>query len=56
MNQGGAPDSLFAMKRYQGRRTIDGIMVTVDGNPLDTRYDLEQFTDCLLYTSDAADE
>ena len=33
------------MKHYQGRRTIDGIMVTVDGEPLDTRYDLEQFTD-----------
>ena len=33
------------MKCYQGRRTIDGIMVTVDGKPLDTRYDLEQFTD-----------
>lgn len=32
------------MKHYQGRRTIDGIMVTVDGEPLDTRYDLEQFT------------
>ena len=39
------PDSLFTMKCYQGRRTIDGIMVTVDGNPLDTRYDLERFTD-----------
>ena len=33
------------MKHYQGRRTIDGIIVTVDGEPLDTRYDLEQFTD-----------
>ena len=33
------------MKHYQGRRTIDGIMVTVDGEPLDARYDLEQFTD-----------
>ena len=33
------------MKYYQGCRTIDGIMVTVDGKPLDTRYDLEQFTD-----------
>ena len=33
------------MKCYQGRRTIDGIMVTVDGKPLDKRYDLERFTD-----------
>ena len=33
------------MKHYQGRRTIDGIMVTVDSEPLDARYDLEQFTD-----------
>ena len=39
------PNSLFTMKCYQGRRTIDGIMVSVDGKPLDTRYDLEQFTD-----------
>ena len=45
MNQVAVPDYLFAMKYYQGRRTIDGIMVTVDGKPLDTRYDLEQFTD-----------
>ena len=33
------------MKHYQGCRTIDSIMVTVDGEPLDARYDLEQFTD-----------
>ena len=33
------------MKCYQGRRTIDGVIVTVDGNPLDTRYDLGRFTD-----------
>lgn len=33
------------MKVYEGRRTIDGITVTVDGAPLDARYDLEQFTE-----------
>ena len=29
---------------YRGDRTIDGIMVTVDGKPLDERYDIHQFT------------
>ena len=29
---------------YRGDRTIDGIMVTVDGEPLDERYDIHQFT------------
>ncbi len=29
---------------YRGDRTIDGIMVTVDGEPLDERYDICQFT------------
>ncbi len=33
------------MKTYQGSRTIDGISVTVDGQPLDARYDLQRFTD-----------
>jgi hypothetical protein len=27
------------MKRYIGDRTIDGIAVTVDGQPLSTHYD-----------------
>ena len=31
-------------KVYRGDRTIDGIMVTVDGEPLDERYDIHQFT------------
>jgi hypothetical protein len=35
-----APD----MKTYEGRRTIDGLVVTVDGKPLDERYDVKQFT------------
>ena len=33
------------MKRYTGDRTIDGIDVRVDGQPLDPRYDIKQFTD-----------
>ena len=32
------------MKYYEGRRTIDGIRVTVDGAALDPRYDLAVFT------------
>ena len=28
------------MKRYHGDRTIDGIVATVDGAPLDPRFDL----------------
>lgn len=30
---------------YRGDRTIDGIEVTVDGAPLNERYDIKQFTD-----------
>ncbi len=32
------------MKTYTGSRTIDGIRVLVDGEPLDERYELEKFT------------
>ena len=32
-------------KTYAGDRTIDGIQVSVDGRPLDPRYDLRRFTD-----------
>ena len=32
------------MKIYSGDRTIDGIVVTVDGEPLDQRTDLARFT------------
>lgn len=28
------------MKHYSGNRTIDGIVVTVDGAPLDKRFDI----------------
>ena len=32
------------MKTYAGDRTIDGIVVTVDGQPLNQRLDLREFT------------
>jgi Family of unknown function (DUF6166) len=32
------------MKIYEGRRTIDGIVVTVDGAPLPEHYQVKQFT------------
>jgi hypothetical protein len=32
------------MKTYQGKRTIDGLVVTVDGTRLDERYDVKRFT------------
>ncbi len=32
------------MKTYEGKRTIDGLVVTVDGRKLDERYDVKQFT------------
>ncbi|HUU71451.1 MAG TPA: DUF6166 domain-containing protein [Burkholderiales bacterium] len=31
------------MKQYSGKRTIDGIVVTVDGAPLDERFDIKVF-------------
>ena len=31
-------------KTYNGTRTIDGIVVTVDGQPLPERYDIEAFS------------
>jgi Family of unknown function (DUF6166) len=31
------------MKLYSGKRTIDGIVVTVDGAPLDERFDIRIF-------------
>lgn len=33
------------MKRYNGKRTIDGIVVTVDGTPLNERFDIRVFDD-----------
>src|SRR3569832_955811 len=32
------------MKTYAGRRTIDGLVVTVDGTPLPEHYEVERFT------------
>jgi hypothetical protein len=32
------------MRTYEGKRTIDGLVVTVDGKPLDPRYDVKRFT------------
>lgn len=32
------------MKTYAGDRTIDGILVTVDGYPLDQRLDLRRYS------------
>lgn len=45
------------MKIYRGARTIDGIEVTVDGSPLDPRYDLARHTNAGFewgYEGDAA--
>ena len=33
------------MKTYSGSRTIDGIKVYVDGQPLDERFDIKRFSD-----------
>src|SRR4249920_3318339 len=33
-----------AMKTYEGKRTIDGLVVTVDGKPLDEHYGVKRFT------------
>src|SRR6202034_1928694 len=33
-----------AMKTYQGKRTIDGLVVTVDGKPLPEHYEVKRFT------------
>ena len=32
------------MKMYEGKRTIDGLIVNVDGKRLDERYDVKRFT------------
>ena len=32
------------MTRYEGRRTIDGLVVTADGKPLDAHYEVKRFT------------
>jgi len=32
------------VKTYEGKRTIDGLVVTVDGKPLPEHYEVKQFT------------
>ena len=32
------------MKTYEGKRTIDGLVVTADGRPLDEGYGVKRFT------------
>ena len=32
------------MKVYEGKRTIDGLVVTVDGRPLPEHYEVKRFT------------
>jgi len=32
------------MKVYEGKRTIDGLVVTVDGRPLGEHYEVKRFT------------
>ena len=32
------------MKTYQGGRSLDGAVVTVDGSPLDPRFDIRRFS------------
>jgi hypothetical protein len=32
------------MKTYEGKRTIDGLIVTVDGRPLDEHYEVKRLT------------
>jgi hypothetical protein len=32
------------MKTYEGKRTMDGLVVTVDGKPLPEHYEVKQFT------------
>jgi hypothetical protein len=32
------------MKTFEGRRTIDGLVVTVDGKPLSEHYEVKRFT------------
>src|SRR2546421_12931699 len=32
------------MSTYEGKRTIDGLVVTIDGKRLDERYEVKRFT------------
>ncbi len=35
---------MAAMKIYEGKRSIDGLVVTVDGRPLPEHYEVQRFT------------
>jgi hypothetical protein len=35
---------MAAMKTYEGKRSIDGLVVTVDGRPLPEHYEVQRFT------------
>jgi uncharacterized protein DUF6166 len=37
-------DDAAAMKTYRGGRSLDGAVVTVDGKPLDPRFDLKRLS------------
>lgn len=41
---GGARGETAEMKTYRGDRTIDGLKVTVDGQPLPERTDIKRFS------------
>jgi len=39
-----AGSEMAAMKIYEGKRSIDGLVVTVDGRPLLEHYEVQRFT------------
>jgi Family of unknown function (DUF6166) len=39
-----APHRFNKMKIYEGKRTMDGLVVTVDGKPLPEHYEVKRFT------------
>jgi hypothetical protein len=41
---GCAVDRGGAMATFEGRRTIDGLIVNVDGKPLSEHYEVKRFT------------
>lgn len=40
----GALSGRAYVKTYEGKRTIDGLVVTIDGRKLDEHYDIKRFT------------
>ena len=43
------------MRTYEGKRTIDGLVVTVDGRPLNEHYDVKRLIErCLQLGIDRA--